>query len=186
MFLTDLSGLRKYIQGDTSPNLPPHVIIPLLGRFKGEIGSRYHLTPMAAKTRSGIDVKVLVERLVEQKTLEGHSNGLAFGNSKGNVAQASYYEVQTLDRLQMIQNKVPNIIPADILVHEEYGISRSFQRGATSEARARDVTPEDIDSINRWRTFEDAKGRCLRQSMRDHYSDIRLMIPALPRFSQAL
>jgi hypothetical protein len=186
VFLTDLSGLKKYTQENESPNLAPHVIIPLLGRFKGEIGSRYHLTPMAAKTRSGIDVKVWVERLVEQKALEGRSNGPAFGDSKGNVAQASVYEVEILDRLQMIQNKEPSIIPADILVHEEYGISRSFRRGATSEARARGVAPEDIDLINRWRTFENAKGRRPRQSMRDHYSDIRLMIPALLRFSQAL
>ena len=69
---------------------------------------------------------------------------------------------------------------------EEYGLSRSFRRGATSEARARGVKAEDVDLSNRWRNFESAKGHRPRLAMRDHYSDIRLLIPALLRFSEGL
>jgi hypothetical protein len=79
-----------------------------------------------------------------------------------------------------------DIIPADVQVLEEYGLSRSFRRGATSEARARGVTGEDVDLTNRWRSFEGARGHRPRLTMRDHYSDIRLMIPALLRFSGSL
>jgi hypothetical protein len=43
VFLVDLHGTRKYLE---SPEVEKGVvIIPLLGRFKGETGDRYHLSP---------------------------------------------------------------------------------------------------------------------------------------------
>jgi hypothetical protein len=97
-----------------------------------------------------------------------------------------WYEREILERFQVVQQKGPDIVPADVQVLEDYGISRSFRRGATSEARARGVKPADIDMANRWRAFESAKGHCPRLAIRDHYSDIRLTIPALFRFSEGL
>jgi hypothetical protein len=78
------------------------------------------------------------------------------------------------------------LIAEDVQVLEEYGLSRSFRRGATSEARARGIDRDDVDLTNRWRSFEGAKGKRPRMAMRDHYSDIRLLIPALIRFSEGL
>jgi hypothetical protein len=86
----------------------------------------------------------------------------------------------------MIQEARPELISKEVQVYKEYGVNRSFRRGATSEARARGVSPEDIDLINRWRSFESAKGKRPRMTMRDHYSDIRLMVPALVRFPKSL
>jgi len=85
-----------------------------------------------------------------------------------------------------VQQERPDIIPTDVQVLEDYGISRSFRQGATSEARACGVKPADIELANRWRSFEDAKGHRPRLAMRDHYSDIRLTILALLRFSEQL
>lgn len=48
------------------------------------------------------------------------------------------------------------------------------------------VNSEDIDLANRWRNFESAKGCRPHMAMRDHYSDIRLLIPALLHFSESL
>jgi hypothetical protein len=48
------------------------------------------------------------------------------------------------------------------------------------------VQENDINLANRWRTFDNAQGRCPRLAMADHYSDIRLLIPALLRYSSAL
>jgi hypothetical protein len=43
-FLLDLNGLRRYLNEGKDPNdSRPHVVAPLLGRFKNEIGERYHL-----------------------------------------------------------------------------------------------------------------------------------------------
>jgi hypothetical protein len=68
---------------------------------------------------------------------------------------------------------------------EEYGLSRSFRRGAKLEARSHGVAAEDVDLTNRWPTFEGARGH-LRLTMHDHNLDIHLMIPAPLRFSEIL
>jgi hypothetical protein len=61
VFLTDLHGLRKYLDDLKGQN---HVIVFFLGRYKGEIHHRYHLTPMAAATDSGLQIRRWLERWV--------------------------------------------------------------------------------------------------------------------------
>ena len=78
------------------------------------------------------------------------------------------------------------MIPPDVNVQEEYGISRSFRRGATTHAKKQKVSKMDIDAANRWRNVENAQGRKINQPMRDHYSEVSQMTPTLLRFSQAL
>jgi hypothetical protein len=95
-------------------------------------------------------------------------------------------ELEILDHFSQIQAKAPHIIPIEVQVYEEYGISRSFGWGATTEARNKKVSDSDIDLMNRWRGFDNARGHRPRMRMQDHYSDISQMIPALLRFSQAL
>ena len=63
-------------------------------------------------------------------------------------------EQEILERLSLIQEARPGLINKEVQVYEEYGVNRSFRQGATSEAHARRVAPEDIDLINRWRSFE--------------------------------
>jgi hypothetical protein len=47
--LTDLCGILKHwVKGCSSD--PPHIIIALLGRFKGELGENYHLLPIVTLT----------------------------------------------------------------------------------------------------------------------------------------
>jgi hypothetical protein len=179
------SDLRSYLQAPADPCLPPHVIIPLLGRSKNEIDSRYHLTPLAAVTSSGINVHLWVSQTVALRDHDGHHHGPAFCNAQGKPLSSTDIKLDFLDHLQRVQDLHPTLIPVNILVHDSYGLSRSFRRGATSEARARVVSPDDIDLINHWRSFKHARGRRPRLAMRDHYSDIRLLIPALLRFSQA-
>jgi hypothetical protein len=185
MSLVDLFGLIKYASEDRFVEDREFVIIPLLGRFKNELGEQYHLTPLAATTKSGLQVKTWVRRLVETRRLERRERGPAFGTIEGHIPY-SWYEREFIDRFMVIQRQDPDIIEADAMVSEEYGISRSFRRGATSEARARGVDPTDIDLANRWRSFEEAKGRRPRMAMRDHYADIRLLIPTLIKFSEGL
>lgn len=59
VFLTDLDGLIRENLKVKESGKDNYVIIPLLGRFKGETGERYHLTPLAAETKSGLKVKFL-------------------------------------------------------------------------------------------------------------------------------
>jgi hypothetical protein len=185
VFLVDLHRLIKYTDENLKVNGKEFIILPLLGRFKNELGDQYHLTPLIAETRSGIKVKLWAQRLIEARRSELCSRGPAFGNEDG-CTRYGWYDREILERFQAVQQERPDIIPTDVQVLEDYGISRSFRQGATSEARACGVKPADIELANRWRSFEDAKGHRPRLAMRDHYSDIRLTILALLRFSEQL
>lgn len=185
VFLVDLFGLRKYISSPRQVDEGPYVIIPLLGRMKNEHGEKYHLTPLCATTSSGLEVEKWTKRLIATQEHFGRVKGPAFCTISGSVAHIRDYELDILDRLHSIQTHHPELIPSDVNVYEEYGLSRSFRRGSTSEARSRGVDDRDVDLANRWRTFEHAKGRRPRLTMHDHYSDIRLLIPALVRYSSA-
>ena len=52
----DMHRLRSHL-GCTKKNKPPCVLLALLGRFKGEAGSRYHIIPIAWKINSGIEAR---------------------------------------------------------------------------------------------------------------------------------
>jgi len=153
VFLTDLHGLRKYCQDLEGKD---HVIIPLLGRFKGEMHSRYHLAPLAAQTNSGLPVRRWVERLVQVRDQEGKRQGPAFCDATGEVAESYVYESAIIARLLLVQERFPDIIRLDVDLQEEFGVSRSFRRGSTSTARARGIDDRQVELVNRWRKFEQA------------------------------
>ncbi len=85
-------------------------------------------------------------------------NGPAFCDRYGGIAQCQGYEVAIMERLQMIQNSNLSIIPPDVEILENFGLSHSFRRGATSTARTRGVDDKTVDLINRWQKFEEARG----------------------------
>jgi hypothetical protein len=186
VFLTDLHRLRKYFHDLHVVGNANHAIIPLLGKFKGELSARYHLAPMATETSSGLRPKLWVARLIEVRERAGRVQGPAFCDVHGEIARALVYEEAIITWLVSIQERFPEIIGKDVNLMEEFGISRSFRRGSTSTARARGVEDKHVDLINRWRKFEQARGRHPALAMRDHYSDIEILIPELVKYSQAL
>jgi len=159
VFLTDLFGLCKYAKIQLEEGGIPYVIVPLLGRFKNEEGEMYHLTPLAAKTRSGIPVGVWVRTLVDTKLQHPHTHGPAFSDRNGKKLDSHWLELELMDRLHRIQLRSPELIPREVNVYEDYGISRLFRRGATTQAKNQRVSKEDIDAMNRWWTSETAQGR---------------------------
>jgi hypothetical protein len=186
VFLVDLRGLKKYHKDLSESGELNHIIVPLLGRFKGEDNARYHLAPLASVTNSGLRVKLWVERLLEVRMREGRFQGPAFCDRQGHIMESHVYQDAYAERLQVIQSSSTGIIPEDLDVLEEFGISRSFRRGSTSTARTRGVDDKLVDLINRWRKFEKARGRRPTLAMHEHYSDIQILIPELVKYSQAL
>jgi hypothetical protein len=63
-----------------------------MGRFKNELGKIYHLMPLAAKTKSGLEVKKWVERLVQVRTMKDWNHGPAFADSNNGTISYSVYE----------------------------------------------------------------------------------------------
>ena len=75
VFLLDLAGMRRYIdvgRGGRMPEDPmkvgvdltkaPHIIVTLIGEFKGELGTKHHLIALASETWSGIKLRWWLRR----------------------------------------------------------------------------------------------------------------------------
>jgi hypothetical protein len=176
VFLMDLFGLAKYLE-----ELPDkeHVVIPLLEMYKGEVHQCYHLTPMAAVTDSGVQVRTWLTQLLQVHQEVGRTHGPAFGNRQGATLPASVMEGILADRLQVVKESWPGVIPKEVDCYEHF-------RGATSTAQARGVDRKLIDLTNRWRQFESSKGHRPRLAMQDHYFTIEILVPELIKFSKAL
>ena len=183
----DLGGLRKHLKEGLGNKRRPHVPLTLLGRFKSEIGERYHIIPVATVTSSGLNPGRWFERLVQDRMDRGVTAGPVFRKIGGEQARASDFEDSFHLLLQQVKDTDIGLIAESVVVTEEYGISRSCRRGATTRARVAGVTPEDIDLNNRWRKVENSKGRApVFGAMRDHYTEISQMLGPLLRFSEAL
>jgi len=69
-----------------------HVIITLLGKFKGDLGYTYHLMSLASTTTSGIELRWWFETLIRIREEEGCITGPAFGHKDGTVALMREYD----------------------------------------------------------------------------------------------
>jgi len=134
VFMTDLYGLIKYGEERLVAHGKEYVMIPLLGCFKNEVGDQYHLTPLIATTKSGLPLKTWVNWLIEVRKADLCCRGPAFAKARTGTIPTEWYERVILEHFQSIQQRRSDIIPAEVQVLEEYGLSRSFRRGATSEA----------------------------------------------------
>jgi hypothetical protein len=56
----DIGGFFTYFEVGRTHGEHPHVMVPLLGRFKGKTGKRWHLLPIVWKTHLGLKVGVWV------------------------------------------------------------------------------------------------------------------------------
>ena len=63
-FFMDLGTVQKYLSQAKAHPTMPHVVIAMLGWFKGETGEKCHLIPLPLVTNSGIQVGKWLEMLV--------------------------------------------------------------------------------------------------------------------------
>jgi hypothetical protein len=184
--LMDVCGMRKHGMEGLSHKVP-HTVVALLGKFKGEMGQRYHYyMPMARVTRSEIKLDFWVNEILSWYDRKGIHGGPIMRNRDGTRLKGSEMGRTVLPRLKMIQFDRPDLIGPGIDVDEEFGMGRSIRRGSNSQAINAGLRKEVIDRNNRWRKVERAKGRNPRLEMQEHYADARLIIGALVEYSQAL
>jgi hypothetical protein len=185
--LTNLAGIREHL--DESGKHPrSHVIVALLGRFKNEHGdSNYHLLPIVNVTHSGLEPRKWIERAVHSCEKMGYTRGPLFKDLEGGgKLKASAFEPQFFKRLQAVQDSRPDLIGGGVNIEEQYGVSRSFRRGATSRAADMGLPPSVVDANNRWRSVENARGKQASMTIRDHYTDVRITLNLLLQFSASM
>ena len=184
--------LRKYFinlnEESMALSSKPHCVLPLFGNFKGEQGiPRCYLRRVVAKSKSGLDIGIWVERVSLYE--KDSKTRYLFANPDGSKEKAGKYETYLFQTLEVIQLGMTGLIPVAIKVREVYGISRSFRRGATTEATNadnRECNSKDIERNNRWRTEDRANTKYADLDMLQLYTDTLQSVDAELKFSRVL
>ncbi|GFH48959.1 hypothetical protein CTEN210_05435 [Chaetoceros tenuissimus] len=144
------SELVKWRQKGRTDNADTaHVVVPLMGRFKAETGTRNFMMALAYESASGLEIGRWVHLLSALLKMEGLSKsvGPAICDADGLLITAQELNAELHDMLLEIQANSPELIASTIDVKFKYSINRSFRRGATTRARENGVR-EDTISIN--------------------------------------
>lgn len=165
-----------------------HVCLPLLGRFKSELGEDKHVAVLCNVSASGLKFRLWVERLVWLLIKEGKEldAGPAFCKEDGSMIRSYELDAKFHDILKVIQSERNDLIPEGIDVQAVYGTYRSCRRGSLTRATEQGVKGTDLDMVNRWRKFESSGGSKPRLSMREHYLEIKLVLKRNLAYSKAL
>jgi len=183
--LVELRGIRKcWSQGLNHET--PHVIIALLGRFKNEIGESHHLMPVLVSTPRGLEPGKWVKRVLEAYEQRNIYSGYMFRKSDSMKKKAKEMERRFHDRLLQIQREQSRLISPELDVVEEYGVLRSFRRGATSDVTNQGAHPSVIELNGRWRKSYQSGASRPSVTIRKHYTDVRLTLNPLLAFSKHL
>lgn len=187
---TDLGAIRKHWHEAIEYPRASHVPLMLAGRFKKETGEKLFCQPLAAQTKSGVDIKTWFYRTIWVMEAMGVTAGPLFrvSSSKADYKRASMGDLEPLFHgiLKKIQVRFSKVIPKDVMVEEEYSVYRSLRRGATSEARNVGIPQEVIEANNRWRKHMRSKGMVPGMSMMERYTDAKASVLSLIRFSKNL
>ena len=165
-----------------------HVCLPLLGRFKTEVGEDKHVAVVSNETKSGIMVRRWVERLVwllRKEDKHGRA-GPAFCNEDGTMIRSYQLNGELHQALRLVQSHRPDLIPMGMDIEGSYGTFRSFRRGSLTRATEEGVNSSELDLVNRWRRFEHSIGSRPHMSMREHYLEVKLILKRLLVYSKAL
>lgn len=181
-FMMERSDLIRNISRGQYDTEIPHVVVPLLGRFKGELGERCHLVMMVNISNSGIEFRKWVTRAVELFKRENlNSVGPVMCDEDGNMLTSTAVDYEFKKQVTKVQDARPDLIEASINVFEMFGIFRSMRKGSESRATEEGVSDRVIDLINRWRKMEGNKRGSM--AMRDYYLDMLMVKKRYLRYS---
>lgn len=184
----DVGGIRKHWREAMGYHRKPHVPLVLAGRFKGMIGEKQYIQPLAIRSDTGIPYRLWMERALKELDNVGIKNGPMFRVVKGKSGRVAKATVGDLDLLfhgvlKRVQALHPDIIPAHVNIEEDYSVKRSLRRGSTTEAQNRGIPSDVIEANNRWRKHMHANGSLPSMSMIERYTDAKASAELLVRFS---
>jgi len=184
-FMIDLQGLLKY-RNKTSE----YCIITLLGRLKGESHDLTHLIPCTNITDSGIQIRRIVDTLISFKTSQGFTSGPAISNHEGKLLSAKSVDDVLHEILIDLFFQTENLFPLSVDVPEKIRISyqcfRTFRRTSTTRATEKGVSSTDTDVVNKWAPAEGRNRKPSAKGMRQHYTQIELLVEPFLRYTKAM
>jgi len=111
--LATLHGTIKYWEAGEVHEVK-HVVVPLLGRFKGETGESYHLLCTVDVTNHGLEPRKWIGRLIHLLQNKGFRNGPLFRSAQGQRLKANHFEPDLISKLEYIQETKPELIPVNV------------------------------------------------------------------------
>ena len=166
----------------------PHVVLPMFGNFKGEQGlPRCYLRRVVKISKTGLDIGIWVIRACHYERDANTKYLFAFAD--GSKQKGGVFEEYLFRKLEDIQREEEGMIARGIKVRDGYGISRSFRRGATTQATNTDnkeCSPNDIERNNRWRKEDRAGTKHADLDMLQLYTDTQQSVDAELKFSKCL
>ncbi len=158
----------------------------MLGDFKAENGSDYHMLNVANVKRSGLNTRWWVEKLVEVCKAEGRKKGPAFAGSDGRLETSLDYDATFREVAREVQDST-DFIPAELDVDTWLCLNRTPRKTAETRATQAGIPKEIKDAMNRWSTVEKSKGRRTRwKATRDTYTSAVGEMPNTWRYSYVL
>ena len=188
----ELGVIRKHWLEAISHREKPHVPLGMVGRFKRQVGEKMFIQPLTVRSVSGLEYRLWMYRMITEFDRQGIQTGPVFRvTDKKDPRQYKRAKVGDLDSLlypllRRVQEIHPDFIGEEVNVEDEYSVSRSLKRGATSQVRNQQIPQDVIEANNRWRQREKARGATPHMSLLERYADARAVVPLLVRFSESL
>ena len=163
-----------------------HTMWALQGKFKAEKGERWYCVPIADVTRSKLPFRKWFDRM-EWRVLEveGRRDGWYFTKADGSRATFTYFDPMFKKFVEEVKEFHPDVI-LEVAEVDNFSLWRSPRRGAITTATEEKVDVPAMELMGRWRKTERAKGTEVGLTMRQVYTDVRLTVKAMLRFSKAL
>jgi len=145
---TELGEIRKYWEESLGHPTTPHVPWVMSGRFKQVVGEKLYFQPMAIRSKSGLEYKRWLERMIYSYKQFGVTTGPVFrvagGKTGSPVRRSSVGDLDPPfhDLLKRVQERFPNVIHESVNVEDEYSLRRSGRRGSTLNALNHEVPKE--------------------------------------------
>lgn len=173
--------LKQWSERNAQPR-QKHVPLVLVGRFKQSVGEKLYFQPLAQTTKSGIQVRSWVGRLLVLYKKAKIVSGPVFQSvgKNGSIKKATIGDLDLLlhDILRQVQTRYPDVVPANVKVEDNYSARRSLRRGSTSEAKNVQVPKEVIEANIRWKKHMHSQGVLPSMQMIERYSDAKASIAA--------
>jgi hypothetical protein len=115
--------------------------------------------PIVSITNRGLEPRKWIGHLLTTYHNIGINHGPLFRTQTGQKMKARDFEPTFFDCLEYIRAVKPHLLGSVEDNSEEFGVFRSFRRGATSEVVNAGLPPDVIDENNRWRKFNQAGAR---------------------------
>ena len=169
-----------------------YFIITLLGKFKGEDNSSEHTIPCTNVTKSGINVKYCLERLMNIKKEEGHITGPAISDNQGYLLSTQNLDKLLHEMLMDLYEINPSLFPPSINSNEDivahYHCFRTFRRSSDTRALEEKVSETDINIVNRWDQRRGGKGANVKRRgpMNQYYAQFDLLLKPFLRYTYAM